>query len=437
MSVFEKLSDASVWGDYLAYKINGRHLTRSEESDLRKYIDNREYLPVLETVVNGERLPIPEKKLIRKMRTDKKRTVYIYPRAFNYVLKLMTFLLLREYDGCFSDTLYSFRVKTGVNKAMRNIMSVPGLADKYTYKVDISNYFNSIPVERMLKKLKELTADNDREIFELLQRLLISDEVLDGDRLVHESKGVMAGTPFAVFLANVYLRDMDNTLAGDGKATGSADENDGVKGADNRLPDVIYARYSDDIIVIADTAGARDEAAGLVRRILAENGLTVNPSKEQYSSPGEPWSFLGIGYENGTIDISDVSKDKLKSKMRRKARAIKRWQVRKGASREQAVKAYIRAMNRKFFDPDSSHELTWSRWYFPVINTDRTLHELDAYMQHWIRYLATDGHKKSSYKYKYEDMKKLGYISLVHEYWQQQTFSKAGLFSQKASDIRP
>lgn len=417
MSIFTKLFDESVWDEYLEYKVSGHHLTRSEEADIRQYIDRREYLPVLNDIAAGVPLPLPQKKLIRKMRTDKKRTVYIYPREFNYVLKLLTFLLLREYDDCFSDSLYSFRVKTGVNKAMRTIMSVPGLAEKFTYKVDISNYFNSIPVERMMEKLLPIMAEQNREVYELLGKMLRSDEVLDDGHIVRETKGVMAGTPIAVFLANVYLRDMDSAFSNRrslGRCDSSAAERIGMAGD---IPGVIYARYSDDILVIADTKDERDEAAGYIRQSLTEHGLSVNPSKEQYSSPGEPWSFLGISYDRGTIDISDVSKDKLKAKLRRKARALKRWQIRKGATDEQTVKAYIRAMNRKFFDPDSSHELTWSRWYFPVINTDRTLHELDEYMQHWIRYLATGGHKKSAYSFRYEDMKRLGYVSLVHEYW--------------------
>lgn len=76
-------------------------------------------------------------------------------------------------------------------------------------------------------------------------------------------------------------------------------------------------------------------------------------------------------------------------------------------------------MNRKFFDPDSSHELTWARWYFPVITTDETLHELDIYMQYWIRYLATGHHNQKAYEFTYEDMKELGYISLVHEWYKE------------------
>lgn len=395
MKIFEKLSSPDVWQEYLKYKQDHRHLTKAEEKDLTEYIENREYEGVAEGLLTGSVEAVPEKKLIRKMETSRKRTVYMYPREVNYVLKLMTFLLLRDYDGIFAENLYSFRVNAGVNKAMSGILTTPGLKGMYTYKVDISNYFNSIPVEKMCEMLEGILCE-DREISVLLTGLLKDRRVLDKGTVVLEDKGVMAGTPFAVFLANVYLMEMDRAMESAG---------------------FLYARYSDDIMVFAGSERERDEGEFLIRQTLADRGLTVNESKEIRTAPGEAWSFLGIGYEDGRVDISPVSREKIKAKTRRKARAIKRWQIRKKVTDEQAVKAFIKAMNRKFFDPDSSHELTWARWYFPIINTDATLKELDGYMQQWIRFLATGKHNKKSYEFTYEDMKRLGYMSLVHEWY--------------------
>ena len=482
MNIFQQLTNPETWSEYLEYKKEHHHLTRFEEKDLTEYITNREYLEAVRKLFdadaaadfdartanyneNSSSYIIPEKRQIRKMQTDKKRTVYMYPREVNYVLKLMTFLLLRKYDGIFSDNLYSFRVNTGVNRAMSGILRTPGLRSMYTYKVDISNYFNSIPVDAMCDSLRSVLAGNnletvdseisaaemgtretggtqetDPEIADLLVRLLTNDRVLDKDILVSESKGVMAGTPFAVFLANIYLMDMDAEMAnvaenaikgfapGDAAVEGFAQTGDDVEGFgptgagvegehDIRSPHLIYARYSDDIIVITDSLQLREMAEKKIRDTLSKKGLSVNEKKEIRTAPGESWSFLGIEYHDGKIDISSASKDKIKAKIRRKARAIKRWQIRKGLDDTKAVKAFINAMNKKFFDPDSSHELTWARWYFPVINTDETLRELDKYIQQWIRYLASGHHNKKSYEFTYEDMKKLGYISLVHEWY--------------------
>ncbi|MBQ5529231.1 MAG: hypothetical protein IIT99_02135, partial [Bacteroidales bacterium] len=65
-------------------------------------------------------------------------------------------------------------------------------------------------------------------------------------------------------------------------------------------------------------------------------------------------------------------------------------------------------------DPDS---LSWSRWFFPVINRTEGLKEIDHYLQQSIRYLATGHHTKANYRVRYADLKALGYRSLVHEFY--------------------
>jgi hypothetical protein len=103
--------------------------------------------------------------------------------------------------------------------------------------------------------------------------------------------------------------------------------------------------------------------------------------------------------------------------MRRKARALVRWQTRKGVDGVQAAKAFVRVFNRKLFENTAEHELTWVRWYFPLINTSASLKIIDAYSQQCIRFLATGKHTKAAYNFRYADMKALGYQSLVNRYY--------------------
>lgn len=62
--------------------------------------------------------------------------------------------------------------------------------------------------------------------------------------------------------------------------------------------------------------------------------------------------------------------------------------------------------------------MTWVRWYFPLINTATSLKTIDAYSQSCIHYLATGKHTKAAYNFRYEQMKELGYISLVNRFYQ-------------------
>ena len=206
----------------------------------------------------------------------------------------------------------------------------------------------------------------------------------------------MAGTPISTFLANLYLSHIDHHFSKAG---------------------VLYARYSDDIILFAASAEALEENIAQIHHFLREAGLTINPAKEARTAPGEAWNFLGICYRDGIVDVSPVSVEKLKAKMRRKTRALKRWQGRKNTTGLQAAKAFIRIFNRKLFENPIEHELTWARWYFPLINTTVSLQIIDEYSQSCIRYLATGTHTKAQYNFRYEQMKELGYISLVNRYY--------------------
>lgn len=389
------LADHKVWLDFLEYKRAGGHLSKAKDAALEAFISERAYLPVLQRITAGEGFAPPKKVAISKMSSDKKRIVYTYAEEENLLLKLLTHLLQKKYDHLFADNLYSFRPRKGVRDAVTNLTQAPRIWKMWSYKVDISNYFNSVPIAQLLPLLRDVLAQ-EPEVFRFLELLLTNPLVDDKGSLIPENKGIMAGTPISTFLANVYLSHMDHHFAD--------------KGA-------LYARYSDDIIVFATTEAECEQCAQEILQFLKDAGLEVNPRKEARTAPGEPWTFLGICYENGIIDVAPASVQKLKAKMRRKTRALQRWQARKGASGENAAKAFIRAFHKKLFENPLEHELTWVRWYFPLINTTQSLKSIDQYSQSCIRCLATGKRNKAAYNFRYEQMKALGYISLVNRYY--------------------
>ncbi|MBR6101227.1 MAG: group II intron reverse transcriptase domain-containing protein [Ruminococcus sp.] len=394
MSLLDKLSDPNCWERFYEYKTS-LVSKKSFTAELRSFIDGKGYLPVCGRISSGESFPLPRRSEISKQETGKKRVIYIYPPAENTVLKLLTHLMLRKYDGCFAGGLYSFRPNHTAQMAVRKLTRTPGIGSMWAYKADISNYFNSVDISLLMPML-EKTLGNDRELYGFLSSLLTEPCVLDDGRRITEQKGIMAGTPISAFCANLYLSELDRRF----EALG-----------------VPYARYSDDIIVFSEDRDKLDEYKELVHSFLREKGLTVNPDKELLSAPGEGWVFLGLSYKDGIIDIAPASVVKLKAKMRRKTRALMRWQQRSGISPEKAAKAFIRIFERKLFGGNEDNDLTWSYWYFPVINTDRSLRVIDRYAQDCIRYLISGKRTASRFNVRYEDMKQLGLRSLVHEYY--------------------
>ncbi|MBR5113126.1 MAG: hypothetical protein IK097_06850 [Clostridia bacterium] len=394
MSLIDLLKSQSAWENYHDYKVLKGNITSAEEKDLFDFISDKEYIDAVDRIVSGSIL-LPERKFIGKSGSSKKRAVFIFPREENFVFKLLTYLLMREYDGIFCDNLYSFRVNNGVRNAVHSILKIPGLNAKYAYKADISDYFNSIDVNLLLPELKEILLD-EPEVFSIFEIILLNDKCLENGQIITAKKGVMAGAPFSVFLANIFLSSLDYKMKESG---------------------FTYARYSDDIIVFADDYESVLSASTIIKEFISGRGLKINRDKEQFTLPCEEWSFLGFKYHNGKVDVSEVAKKKLKAKIRRRARSIKRWQIRKDASPERAMRAFIKAVNRKLYYSTDVNDLNWSRWYFPIINTDESLREIDAYIQYWARFLITGKHIKSNYNVTYFDLKEAGLITLVNSWY--------------------
>ena len=393
-SIISQLDDQAVWEEFLAHRLMKGRFTWPMFSDADDYVADEGYLPVARAFIRGEGPGIPERKLINKMGTGKKRTVYCYSPEETRVLKLIAYLLYR-YDDRFAPNCYAFRRGVKASDAIFRIRKALRGRKMWAYKLDIHDYFNSISIPILLPKLRELFSD-DPQLYAFFERMLTDDRALADGEVVRENRGVMAGTPTSPFLADVYLMDVDRHFADAG---------------------VVYARYSDDIILFAPDRETLEEHKAVLLGYLEEYRLEVNPEKEHLYSPDEPFEFLGFRCHGNAIDISGAVRTKMKGKIRRAARSLQRWRAAKGVDAEQAMKALIRKFNAKFFEGDDPDSLSWSRWFFPVINRTEGLKEIDLYLQQYIRYLSTGRHTRTNYRVRYKDLKALGYRSLVHEFY--------------------
>ena len=380
--------------DFLNYKIARGDMRKRDQEDLTEFVVQREYLELVSRLQEGQEMSIPRIIEVNKNGVKKKRVVFSFEREENYFLKMLAYLL-KEDDGLFCDNLYSFRNDTGVKKAIWKIVSNVNFYESYSYKVDINDYFNSINVDRVLEELKE-RLPNEKWLYGFLKRLLKNPYALKDGTKVTIKKGVMAGTPTACFLANLYLCDMDKYFM------------------DRK---VVYARYSDDIIVFSNSAESIIKYENVVKDYLNNYELKVNPAKEIKTEPGEKIEFLGFAFAGKEINVSDIAEKKIKAKIKRKARALYRWKVRKSASDERTARAFIRYLNNKFYHNAIRGEITWCRWYFPLITTDDRIRRIDEYAVQNIRYLYTGKHGKKNFDLKYESIKKMGYKSLVNNFW--------------------
>ena len=409
MSLLDKLSDEKVWIDFYERKVNPAFFRISDAKELFQYVRQKRYLPVVERIKSGKGLSIPMKKRIAKSGSSKKRVVYSLPEDETMVLKLLTWLMIRKYDGYLPENLYSFRPHYGAKDALKKLVSIPDISEHYSYKLDVRNYFNSIDIDLLLPQLKSLFAD-DEPLYGFIASQLSDPRVMDEGVLIEDRKGAMAGMPYAVFLANVYLAQLDRRF--------------GV------IPGLIYCRYSDDIIIFSKDKLRLDEAKNKLHGALREFHLDINHEKEIETSPGQKWTFLGFEYDGKDIDVCEVSVQKLKAKMRRKARALRRWAEVNGKDGWMAARAFIKHFNKKLYTSESNSEVNWSWWYFPLITKDVSLKQIDVYMEDCIRYIATGKRTKARFNFGYSQMKDLGMKSLVSA-WYEYKNKKVAFYANK------
>ncbi len=393
-SLIEQLSIPQVWEQFLAYRLEKGRFNWTEFNLADSYVEEERYLPVVNSLMEGNKLSIPQKRIINKLGTSKKRVVYSYNQEEMTVLKALSYLLYK-YDSRFAPNCYAFRRGLKASDAVLHIHRALRSKRLWAYKADIHDYFNSISIPIMMRQLSSFLSD-DTMLYGFFERMLTDDRIVNQCRESSEPHGVMAGIPTAPFLADVYLNEMDHYFHEQG---------------------ILYARYSDDIIVFAEDEPTLDNHKTTLNNFIRSYNLEINTDKEHTYRPDEPYEFLGFKCDGGKIDISSNALVKMKGKIHRKTRALLRWKQRCGISDDVAVIRMINYFNRKFFDEESRDSLTWARWYFPIINQHEGLMEIDHYLQQSIRALATGRYSKSMYRITYDTMRKLGYRSLVHEFY--------------------
>ena len=397
MTILSSLNIKEKWDEFYEDRLMADCLSKDQIEQLRQFIDEKKYSQIAIGILNGGyEFSIPEISYISKGGSDKKRIVYRFSNEELWVLKHIAFLL-HKYDDRFSDVCYSFRRGRNAKTAVKEVLSSKGIKNKYCLKTDIHDYFNSIPRDRLCRKIEKFIND-DEPLKHFLIKLLSTDLARNPSKneLISGNRGAMAGTPLSPFLANLYLLDLDEVFAG---------------------RDITFLRYADDILVLADDYDHIISIKNEIFERIREEGLSINEKKTEIIEPGKSWEFLGFKYDNGIIDISDNTKRKIKSKIKRKAHSLYRWRIKKNTTFEQTAFVLIRSFNSKFYDINETGEFSWSRWFFPIINTDSGLKEIDQYLIKYIRFLYKGRHYKGNYIIRYNDIKSLGFRPLVAEFY--------------------
>jgi RNA-directed DNA polymerase len=201
------------------------------------------------------------------------------------------------FERDFAEHSYGFRPGRGCKDALRRVDAL--LKDGYTTVVDadLKGYFDSIPHDRLLTCLKEKIADGS--VLSLIESFLKA-HIMDGLEEWSPATGAPQGAVLSPLLSNIYLDPLDHLV-----------ERSGFQ----------MVRYADDFVILCRTPEEASRALELVRGWVAENGLTLHPTKTKVvDAQTDGFDFLGYHFEGSTRWPRKKSLTKLKETIRAKTK---------------------------------------------------------------------------------------------------------------------
>lgn len=199
------------------------------------------------------------------------------------------------FERNFAEHSYGFRPGRSCREALRRVETL--LKEGYTYVVDadLKSYFDTIPHEPLLNRVKEKISDGP--VLELIEAYL-NQGILEDLKEWTPEEGTPQGAVISPLLANIYLDPLDHLMAERG---------------------IQMIRYADDFVLLCRTREEAQEALHAVERWTQEAGLTLHPEKTHIvQATSEGFDFLGYTFQNGTKRPRKKSLKKLKDTIRAK-----------------------------------------------------------------------------------------------------------------------
>ena len=203
------------------------------------------------------------------------------------------------FEQLFAPTSYGFRPGRGCKDALRAVNGLLQAGYTHVVDADLKGYFDSIPHDRLKQRLAAHISDG--RVLALLDGWIEQDVVQELERWTPTS-GTPQGAVISPLLANLYLHDLDVTLAELGLS---------------------MVRYADDFVILCQSAAEAAHALEVVRAWVTAEGLQLHPDKTHVGDcriAGQGFEFLGYRFEAGRRWVRNKSLEALKTKIRSQTR---------------------------------------------------------------------------------------------------------------------
>lgn len=358
---------------------------------VRQFADPERRAYILALMEAGQyRIAPPHIVLIPKPGSSEMRKVYCNEPLDRIICTQIGHVYQRMYGDRIHPACVSYQMGIGVGHIVKRISAyIAAHPNLKGAKFDIHHYFDNISQDARDDALMELNTGS--RIDEIVWDYLHDDTVIDEHgEIIKTYKGIAQGFAVSPFLANYLLRDIDAEIA--------------------KL-DVVYYRYSDDILILGPDF---EKARAILYEKLHQKGLTINPKKVVPIDVRTPFTFLGFKIHGERITFSDESIRRFKANIRAHTKTRKDQPLRS----EVVLRKAIRAINHDLYVAYmlNDREFGWAEYMFGIVNVLEDVEMLDRYVKDHLRHVYTGRwNSHSNYSKVPNDMlRRCGYVSMAH-----------------------
>lgn len=213
------------------------------------------------------------------------RTVYVNESIDRVIFGIINDMFFELCPELIHPNCLSYQKGKSCGKAVQKAVGIVKMQknDIIGVKIDLSKYFDSVPIEYIDKVFDYIEEKYDHSaLLDLVRNYYHDSTVIDFDKnLISKYTSLRQGCAIASFLADAVLYHIDNAIS---------------------QLDVGYFRYSDDILIIGNDW---QKGYDMLAEMLNEMNLTLNPKKIEILSKDKWFKFLGFNIKNDNISLSE------------------------------------------------------------------------------------------------------------------------------------
>lgn len=289
------------------------------------------------------------------------RIVYVNENVDRIFLSIANNLFFELFPEFIHKSCKSYQSGIGCGKIVQEVSRqvVNTTNNIVGFKADLTKYFDTVPIKHIdeIFDYMEMKVGKSK-IIDIVRKYYHTDLCFDfNGNLIEHYQSLKQGCAVASFLADAVLYHIDEVIS--------------------MLPGY-YVRYSDDLMYIGNEYGT---AFQLVKTMLENMGMTLNPKKVEQIHKDKWVKFLGFNIKGNQITLS-------KSRVKTFQKEIEARTIRQ---REISMRRAINQVNNYLYKGDGKY--SWATLVLPIVNVDKDIETLNLFVMDAIRSCATNKKK--------------------------------------------